>query len=86
VAVKIVSRLAVAIRWATYCLQTHPIGDFPLWNENTRIVIGRQPWISVYSNTGRGIDIIFSLNTQQECVHSLIVVEKEPATQFFTLS
>jgi hypothetical protein len=56
VAVKIVSRLAVAIRWATYCLQTHPIGDFPLWNENTRIVIGRQPWISVYSNTGRGIE------------------------------
>jgi hypothetical protein len=39
-------------------------------------VIGRQPWITVYSNTGRGIDIIFSLNIQQECIHSLIVVEK----------
>jgi hypothetical protein len=25
-------------------------------------VIGRQPWISVFSNTGRGIDIILSLN------------------------
>jgi hypothetical protein len=36
-------------------------------------VIGRQPWISVYSSTGRGIDIILSLNIQQEC----IVVEKQ---------
>jgi hypothetical protein len=25
-------------------------------------VIGRQPWISVLSNTGRGINIILSLN------------------------
>jgi hypothetical protein len=39
-------------------------------------VIGRQPWISVYSNTGRGIDIILSLNIQQECIHCLIVVQK----------
>jgi hypothetical protein len=35
-------------RCATYCLQTHPIRDLPLYNENTRDVIGRQPWISVY--------------------------------------
>jgi hypothetical protein len=41
-----------------------------------RDVIGRQPWISVYANTGRGIDIILSMNIQQECIHSLIVVEK----------
>jgi hypothetical protein len=37
-------------------------------------VIGQQPWISVYSNTVRGIDIILSWNIQ--CIHSLIVVEK----------
>jgi hypothetical protein len=43
---------------------------------DTRDVIGRQPWISVYSNTGCGIDIILSLNIQQKCIHSLIVVEK----------
>jgi hypothetical protein len=36
---------------------------------------GRQPWIAVYSITGRGIDIILSLNMQQKCIHSLIVVE-----------
>jgi hypothetical protein len=71
-----VSRLAVATRCATYYLQTHPIGDQPV-NENTRDVIGRQPWISVYSLTGRGIDIILSLNIQQECIHSLIIVEKQ---------
>jgi hypothetical protein len=52
--IKIVPRLAVATR----CV-THPISDLPLKNENTRDVIGRQPWISVYSNTGRGIDISF---------------------------
>jgi hypothetical protein len=73
-----VSRLAVATRCATYCLQTHPIGDLPLLNEHTRDVIGPQPWISVYSDTGRGIDIILSLNIQQEWIHSLIVVEKRP--------
>jgi hypothetical protein len=39
----------------------------PLQNENMRDVIGRQLWISVYSNTGRGIDIIISLNVQEEC-------------------
>jgi hypothetical protein len=39
-------------------------------------VIGRQPWISVYSVTGCEIDIILSLNNDQECIHSLIVVEK----------
>jgi hypothetical protein len=39
-------------------------------------MIGRQPWISVYANTGRGIDIILSINIQQEFIHSLIVVEK----------
>jgi hypothetical protein len=33
--------------------------------------------ISVYSITGRRIDIILSLNIQQECIHSLIVVEKK---------
>jgi hypothetical protein len=38
--------------------------------------LGRQPLISVYADTGRGIDIIFSMNIQQECIHSLIVVEK----------
>jgi hypothetical protein len=68
--IKIVSRLAVATRCATYCYQTHPIGDLPLENENLRDVIGRQPWISVYSNTGRGIDIILSLYIQQECICS----------------
>jgi hypothetical protein len=40
-------------------------------------VIGRQPWISVYSNTGRRTDTILSLNIQQECIHSLILVEKK---------
>jgi hypothetical protein len=60
-----VPRLAVATRCATYCLQMHPIGDLPLQNENTRDVIGQQPWISVYSNTGRGINIILSMNIQQ---------------------
>jgi hypothetical protein len=29
-----------------------------------------------FSITGCGIDIILSLNIQQECIHSLIVVEK----------
>jgi hypothetical protein len=41
-----------------------------------RDVIGRQPRISIYSITERGIDIILSLNTQQECILSLIIVEK----------
>jgi hypothetical protein len=71
-----VPRVALATRCATYCLQTHPIGHLPLWNENTRDVIGRQPWSSAYSLTRRGIDIILSLNIQQECIHSLTVVEK----------
>jgi hypothetical protein len=71
-----VPRLAVATRYATYCLQMDPIGDLPLYNENTRDVIGRQPWLSVHSNTRCGIDIILSLNIQQKCTHSLIVVEK----------
>jgi hypothetical protein len=31
---------------------------------------------TLYSSTGRGIGIILSLNFQQECIHSLIVVEK----------
>jgi hypothetical protein len=39
-------------------------------------VIDRQPWISVYSNTGPVTDIILSLNIQQECIHFLIIVEK----------
>jgi hypothetical protein len=38
-------------------------------------VVGRQPWISIYFITGCGIDIL-SLNIQQECIHSLTVVEK----------
>jgi hypothetical protein len=38
---------------------------------------------SVYSNTGRGIDIILSLNIQQECIHSLIVVEKYISGMYF---
>jgi hypothetical protein len=29
------------------------------------------------SNTGHGIDIILSLNIQQECIHFLIAVEKK---------
>jgi hypothetical protein len=37
-------------------------------------VIDQQPWISVYSNTVRGIDIILSLTIQS--IHSLIVVVK----------
>jgi hypothetical protein len=60
-----VPHLAIATRCATYCLQTHPIGDMSLWHENTRDVIGRQAWFSLYSNTGRGIDIILSLNIQK---------------------
>jgi hypothetical protein len=44
-------------------------------------VIGRQAWISVHSSTGRGIDIILSLNIQQECILSLIVVEKYVISQ-----
>jgi hypothetical protein len=48
-----VPRLALATRCATFCLQTHPTGDLPLI---MRDVIGRQPWISLYSNTGRGIN------------------------------
>jgi hypothetical protein len=71
-----VPRLVIATRYATYCLQTHPIGDLSLWNENTRDVIGRQPWFSVYSNTGRGIDIILSLNIKKKYIHSLIGVDK----------
>jgi hypothetical protein len=41
-----------------------------------RDVIGRQPWISVYSITERGTDIILSLHIQQECIPSLTIVEK----------
>jgi hypothetical protein len=40
-------------------------------------VIGRQPWISGYSITGRGIDIILLLNIQQESIRSLIDVGKQ---------
>jgi hypothetical protein len=40
-------------------------------------VIGRQPWISEYSITGRGIDIVLLLNIQQESIRSLIDVEKQ---------
>jgi hypothetical protein len=40
---QIVPRLAVATRRATYCLQTHPIGDPAVYSENTTDVIGR--WI-----------------------------------------
>jgi hypothetical protein len=38
--------------------------------------IGQQPWVLVFSITGCGIDIILSLNTLEECIHSSIIVEK----------
>jgi hypothetical protein len=38
--------------------------------------IGPQPWVLEFSITGCGIDIILSLNTPQECIHSSIIVEK----------
>jgi hypothetical protein len=44
-------------------------------------MIGGRAWISVYSNTGRGIDSILSLNIQQECIHSFIVVDKYVISQ-----
>jgi hypothetical protein len=70
-----VSRLAVTARCATHCLQTHPIGDLPVKECKYEGWIGRQPWV-LFSITGCGIDIILSLNIQQECIHSSIVVEK----------
>jgi hypothetical protein len=69
-----VPRLAVATRCATYCLQTHPIGDVPVIECKYEGRIGRQPWVLVFSITRCGIDIIHSLNIQQEFIHSLIVV------------
>jgi hypothetical protein len=66
-----VSRLAVAARCVTYCLQTHPIGDLPVKECKYEGWIGRQPWV-LFCITGCGIDIILSLNI----IHSLIVVEK----------
>jgi hypothetical protein len=62
---QIVPRLAVATRRATYCLQTHPIGDPAVYSENTTDVIGGG------SNTGRGIlviDMVLSLNIHQKCI------------------
>jgi hypothetical protein len=63
--IKIVPRIAVA-RCATYCLQTHPIGDLPVIDCKCEGWIGRQPWVLVFSITGCGTDIIPSLNIQQE--------------------
>jgi hypothetical protein len=40
----------------------------------------------LYSNTGRGIDIILALNIQQECIHSLIVVGIYFIAYCFTLT
>jgi hypothetical protein len=48
--------------------------------------IGRQPWVLAFSLTGYGIDIILSLNIQQECIHSLIVVEKKNFALLVTLN
>jgi hypothetical protein len=57
------------------CFQTHPIGDLPVIECKYEGWIGQQPWVLVFSVTGCGIDIIRSLNIQQECIHSLMVVE-----------
>jgi hypothetical protein len=57
------------------CLQTHPIGDLSVIEYKYDGWIGRQPCVLVFSITRYGSDITLSLNTQQECIHSLIVVE-----------
>jgi hypothetical protein len=44
-------------------------------------VIGRQPWVLIFSITGYGIDITLSLSIQQKCIHSLIVVGKQFSTK-----
>jgi hypothetical protein len=71
-----VPHLAVATRCPTHCLLTHPIGDLPVIEYKYEGWIGRQPWVLVFSITGCGIDVNLSLNIQQECIHSLTVVEK----------
>jgi hypothetical protein len=67
--------LVVATGCATYCSQTQPIGDLRVIECKYEGWIGQQRWVLAISITGCGIDIILSLNIQQECVHSLIVVE-----------
>jgi hypothetical protein len=37
--------LAVAMRCAAYCLQTHMIGDLPVIECKCEGWIGRQPWV-----------------------------------------
>jgi hypothetical protein len=40
-------------------------------------VIGRQPWVLIFSITGCGIDITLSMSIQQKCIHSLILSRGE---------
>jgi hypothetical protein len=62
--------LAVATRYASYCLQTNPIGDLPVIECKYEGWIDRQPcFFLVFSITDCGINIILSLNIQQECIH-----------------
>jgi hypothetical protein len=51
-----------------YCLQMHLIGDLPVIECKYWGLIGQQPCVLVFSISGYGIE--------QDCIHSLIVVEK----------